>query len=411
MSTGSVVFAAEDWASYIALRPVAEEFEETNDVTFLLLDDFFARADHDQRDIDIDRERIEFPYVDSTDYIRTKYVQVLPSSPPRAMLQRFVLDNLSHRIAFDIGQLFRDTTPDAFVSAVDSTPLIRHVIKECHDSGIFAATVQHGMYEYALNEEILDERTFFPDVKDPNPYVERIKRQFGFRYGITEYCHPYSDVVFTMGDFFSEVIRGLRTGFPAMGYTELIAAGTPEYDGEVSDYLPDTESLLFLSQPKYENGNWEREQFDSFIEHLKRLDETIPVTIRPHPKDSEEKVDRLREFFEVSGIDDLSRDVSNYDVITTVNSTAVFEGVIQGKVCGVHQLPWDNSTFPPLVHDHIIQISDPGMDVPERANERSWETQRSYFRQFCKMPQIETDLGVSSGSSAERIATTIAERI
>lgn len=411
MTQPTVLFAAEDWASYVALRPVADELVQECDVVFLLLDDFFNRSCHEKRDIYIDRARVNYEYFDSIDYIKTELVQALPSSTPRAILQRFVLDNISHRIAFDLERLFHDTCPDAFVSAVDSTPIIRHVIREAHDLDIFTATIQHGMYEYALNTDIIDKRPFFPNITEPNPYIERIKRQFGFRYGITEYCHPYSDVVFTMGDFFTEVIRDLRSDFPAMGYTELIAAGTPEYDGDVSDYSPDTESLLFLSQPKYENGNWEREEFDSFIEHLKRLNETIPVTIRPHPKDPGEKINRLGEFFEVSEIDDLTKDVSNYHVITTVNSTAVFEGVIQGKVCGVHQPQWDKSTFPPLVHDHMIQISDPDQNVLDRAKERSVATQRSYFRQFCRMPQIETDLGVSYSSSADQIAKTIEERI
>ncbi|MFB6198077.1 MAG: hypothetical protein ABEI52_07405 [Halobacteriaceae archaeon] len=401
MSSQTAVFAAEDFTSYRSLRPVADILSREMDVEFLFLDEHFRRFTQDERDVLIPKAEVDFDFRQGIDYMRLPIVKRKPSTP-WAITQRLLTDLGSYQLAFDIRGYVNEVEPTLFVSGVDTSPFIRHVIRECHDNECTTATIQHGIYEYALDAESLNNRLFFPNVVREIGPVEYLKRRVGFPYGITEYCHPYLDIVMTMGTFFTEQIRNFREEYPDFGKTTVETTGTPEFSNSSTPYEGNSDSMLFLSQTQYEGGSWTWNQTKRLVEWLCGLDEQRPLTVRPHPKDSEEKIRLFDAHLEVSTDNSLEDDIRSHDIILTVNSTAMFEGVIQGKACGVLQLPWDNSEFACRVHDHILQIDSPDVDVPHEAQRRSRETQRDFLNRFCFLPGDHEE--VQAKNSADLIA-------
>jgi len=141
-------------------------------------------------------------------------------------------------------------------------------------------------------------------------------------------------------------------------------------------------------------------------DYLERLDERIPVTVRPHPKASPKKINSLKNRLSVSESRSLAEDVSKHDVVVTVNSTAIFEAVIQGKHCCVLQLPWYGVEFEPFTHDHIGQLSTDSVDIADALSDRSVQTQKDYLQRFCYLPS--TDGSDRADSSEELVALHIA---
>jgi len=399
-----IVLAIEDGTSHSLLKPLADDLSSWADVELLLLDSFFEA---DERDISISKDELEYPYRDVSDYIRHDLFKSPPNSwtTPRAIGQRILLDNVSPQIAFDIDGFLYESDADVFVSGVDQFPFIRHVLHRAPDN-VITAVIQQGTYEYALNPKNLTGRTFFPDLDSPNRVTERVKRQLGFRYGVTQFCHQYADFAFTMGSFFTETINGYRKLYNR-DETEIVTSGTPEFDGPVSDYEPEQESILFLSQQKYESGDWSWEDHEKTIDVLRSISGNIPVTVRPHPKDSERKIRSFERSFEVTRRTTLQEDVADNDIVLTPDSTAIFEGVIQGKTCGILQLPWCESDFEPFTHDHMVQVVDSSTGL--LGTTKSVDSQRDYLDKFCRMPGEDriTDASSSCELISDRIRASV----
>lgn len=389
---GTVVFAVEDWTSYRALAPVADALSDEANVEFLFADALYDGIDVD---VDLDEARRDHEGRDIDEYVRgpTTLFGQFPGGPARAFAQKLLADDLSHRLAYDVEGYLDGADPDVFVCGMDSLPFVRHVIRAAHDRDVATVALQHGLYCNNLDPEKIEQRygPLSPVIDPDRPSLERLKRWFGFRYGIGVYCHPHLDLVLTMGEFFTERIAELRSSYPCFGNAELSVTGTPEYERSIEPYEPDAESVLFLSQPQYENGDWTREQQRRAVSLLDEYTGDVPVTIRPHPKASAEKIDLLRSNFDVSEGNSLATDIDRHDVIVTVHSTAVCQGVVQGKLPAVLELPWggarsSGSEFEPFQHEHVVSLDAP-VDLEAAAEERSTATQREFLDRFFAMPE------------------------
>jgi hypothetical protein len=380
------------------------------DVEFLFLDTLFGTADGDDRAVRIQKDDVPYPSRDLTTYVRHPVFETIPNSWGllQKVFQRASLDNVSPRIGYDISRYLVDADPDLFVSHTDQAPFIRHLIYESHGRDFETATIQHGMYEHDLTLENFEGNLFYPNLSPQFESIERLKRRLGFRFGISQYSHPYSDILFTMGAFFTDRIGYFRRQHTVDGKTDIVTSGSPEYPGPVEQYDPDVESVLFLSQHKYEGGIWDQDQQNRIIELLRELDDTHPLTVRPHPKESREKFDNLAPDLTLSETDNLTDDVARHDAVVTVDSTALFEGVIQGKVCATLHPPWEPKTFEPLVHTHILQLGSNEMNLDRRGDERSRETQREYLEEFCYVPS--EDEGTAAETPTEFISEYLLER-
>lgn len=409
------VFAVEDVPSYNALAPVAVELDAF-DVEFLFLDSLYdsQSAGSDRRIPDEIRSR--HPHRDFEDYVtcRPSLFARFPNGTGAAIAQKAVVDAGDYERAYDIPGYLDDADPDIFVCAMDSLPFVRHAIAALRGTETVTAVVQGGMYPKNLTPERIAARDGPLSPKFDGGRLERLKRRLAYRYGITVYCHPDVDLVFGLGSFFAERIASLRDAYPCDGHTDIAVTGAPEYGGPAERYDPRAASLLFLSQQQYESGRWTDDQLDRACAILRRLDRQIPVTVRPHPKDSEAKLERYADHVAVSDEPDLAADVANHDVIVTSHSTAVLEGVIQGKPAGILDFPWDSEVslpdFPAFRHDHMLRIEDGGEDVAAMAAERSVATQRAYLDRFCRVP-FETDEPTPTERIAERLREAVPGRM
>lgn len=401
MSIPTVVFAAEDSTSLQAMEPIANALTADMDVQYLLLD---GLVKEEERTFHIDRSSLDHPYRKAEKWVRSGFLGNAARNVAHAGLQRVVVDNISPKLAFDVEGYIKAVNPDLFVSAIDQFGFIRHTIKALDLMDASTATIQHGIYEYALDFDRIESRQLFPRFETQISAFEALKRRAAFRYGLTEYTHPYSDVVFTLGDFFTERIRDIRLHSGAT-QTDLVTAGSPEFQGPVRSYSEGVSSVLFLSQQQYEGGTWQWSAQESVFERLTTLGDDFDVTIRPHPKESDDKVDAFAERFSVSRGRTIKEDIAAHDAVLSVNSTALFEAVIQGKVPGTLQIPEYRVGFEPFTHDHIIQVTDGSEDLDRLSRERSETTQREYLDSFCYLPG--EDSSVATETTTELIAETL----
>lgn len=388
MKRKTAIFAVEDQTSFRALKPIANYIAPHFEVRILYLDSLFK---NDNREISLRREKIPFEGDDFTNYVRFERFQTLPRSTPRRILQRLLLDNISHRITFKVDAYLNSVNPDVVVSAVDQVPFLRQLIVRAYHRDIKTVVLQHGTYERALDPELLKYKPFFPNATPEPSWFEYLKRRIGFKYGIGIYCNPYVDTLLTLGKFFTQRIKFLRSDYPDFGHTKIITTGSPEYDSNVQSYNPKMESAIFLSQQQYEGGEWGWETQEKLIDVLDQINDQIPITVRPHPKDSIDKIENFSQYFTVSRNNCLLEDVKRHDIIISINSTALFEGIIRGKVCGTIQLPCYRVTQAPFTHNHLIQFGSDLTNIEQAAEMRSEGTQRDYFDQFCYMPSIVDD--------------------
>lgn len=380
-----VVFATEDITSLRALEPIADEIESKASVEFLLLDDLFRS---EQREVNIPRSNIDFPLRNVSNYVQRGIFSSIPKSTVDRVAHRVILDNISPQIGFEVDGYLRDADPDYFISAVDQAPFLRHIIAEAETRDITTATIQQGIYEYALDIGKIQERPLFPNLTHSTPVVEKVKRRLGFRYGVTEYTHPYSDYVFTFGGFFTQRIRRLREEYPCFGKTDVVTAGSTEFDLGMNPFDEHVDSILFLSQQQYEGGVWDWESQQQLVDILQKIGSNHQLVVRPHPKGGHKKISYFSKFFPISEHNDLATDVSEHDMVLTVNSTAMFEALLQGKVCGILQLPWYDVEFDPFTDEHILRVG-PETDIDKQAKKRSMKTQRIYLNRFCYQPAID----------------------
>ncbi|WP_206742058.1 hypothetical protein [Haloferax sp. ATB1] len=152
-----------------------------------------------------------------------------------------------------------------------------------------------------------------------------------------------------MGDFFTERIRKLREQYPCNGAGTVTTVGYSEFNpGSIKPVETNAESALFLSQWQYEAGSWTEQQQKQLADILRTFQRknNLNLRVRPHPKDSEEKISRFFNDFQLSRGAGLESDIENHDIVLTVDSTALLRAVLRGKVPGVIDLPWEQNTFP-----------------------------------------------------------------
>jgi len=400
MSSPDIVIAIHDNTSFKCLKPIADYLDEYASIEYLKLDSFF-NSKNERRDVHIPQSELDYPFKEAEDYIRIptetfKYYRGTEDDLPRAVIHKLVMDHAPGDIPYYSNKYLEETQPDAFICGVDQFPMIKSLIEACDEKNITTAAVQHGTYERALDFDKVEDKPLFPNFSDGKTIVEQVKRHLGWKYGLTFYCHPNLDYVFTLGDFFTNRIGEFRELAKTQTNTNITTTGSPEYDTPISEYTDDANSILFLSQQQYEESYWSWEEQQKLVEMLVELDQTTaPVTVRPHPKDSQKKLNVFDERLAISNSKSLSEDIGDSDFILTINSTAIFEGVRQGKPCGVLQLPWFDIKFEPYVDEHIIQVegatlhSENEINIGKEAKKRTSKTQREYLKSFCYSPQID----------------------
>lgn len=400
-----VLFVVEDATSLTVLQPIANRLNNkyNQNIEFFFCDSFWERSG---REVSINRNDLSHPYRNVNDYLkRNSRFNYLPTNLCESIAQRLFLDSGLRKFWYDVSGLIEDIDPKLIITANDSFPFIRQLIGYVHNEQIQTVTIQHGIYSGGLNPANLNDKLLFPNVPYNGGLFERAKRAMGFRYGITTYCNPYTDIVMTLGDFYTELIHDLREGYPCFGKTDIYSTGSPEYNSDVIHYREDVSSILFLSQQKYETGEWDKKQQQEAIDILNTISENIPVTVRPHPKDSAEKIQWISKKLPVSQTKSLVEDIARHDAAITVDSTAIYEAVIQGKTCGILTLDSSNHDFEPLIHPHLITITEESIDIEKEASNRSVSSQKSYLSKFCTMPA--TDSTVPARNSLDYITEII----
>lgn len=402
------VFAVHDSTTSKNLYPIAEKLPETISVEYLLLDDFFGESG-------VSAEKLQ-PYRRATEYVRRDFLVRInqrrrPGPLPVAAFQRLLDDRISPYIAYRLAEYMEDAAPDLFVCGHDRLPFIKHVIKLCYDRGVPSVVVQHGLQNLqhvSADLELLD--YVRPSTEPLSSRIENLKRWAFYNYGAYIFCNPYVDFVYTIGDFFTDEIENLRSDYPCFGKTSVVTTGYPEYDlSEIRPYDSCITSGLFLSGWEYEAGEWSDDTQNLIAERLKQIEKAngIDIVVRPHPKDSEEKLTRFYADFEISTEDDITADIARHDLVLSVYSTALLLAVAEGKVCGVLRIPWEQNRFGPFDDPHVLEIAADRLEVHDRATQRSVETQKRYLRRYCYIPAVHgcSDLG----SPTEYIASLLTD--
>ena len=418
MKDETVVFVVEDATSYRCLEPIADRLAAENEIRFLFLDALFEPPNallgeykFPKTEVDIPKADVSYPYVEMTEFLKIDYHLFKHLQPHylNTITQRFVTDLLYDRIyAFD--DFFTQIDPSLVLSGVDHLPFLRHLIHEARQRDVYTAVVQQGVHRNHLDPEKVEQ--FLPHLaatySPKYDWIEQIKRDVFYRFGPTTYTHPHADIIFTLGDFFTRHIRQLR-GQYRPDCSEVITTGTPEFDNPVSEYSPETESVLFLGQQLFERREWWEEDEQRFHPFLEKMNAETTFTYRPHPKSSTGKLENLPDEISISETPSLVNDINDHDVILTFFSTAIYQAIIQGKVAGIVQLPWFPVDFSPFTHDHLIQCAEPTMDFQKSARTRSKRTQLDYLDEFCYMPAL--DDSVKRDTSLELIIDTLSTRI
>ena len=410
MSDRRISFAIYDTTSYQCLLPVAEAVSERAKVQFHYFDNLLRTSKKELPHPD------SFKTVDASEYIWnpiSKRINQIERQQPifSILFQRIIEDNISPRLSYNIDQYLQDTNPDVFVTAHDILPFIKHIIAESDFFDFKSLVIQHG-----INRPLLEDPSEVPGVPNlltpsTNPQLklfEYIKRKFGYRYGAFIFCNPYVDVMLTLGNFFTSRIESLRCSYPCFGKSDVETIGSTEMNpNTIRRYNPSIENALFLSQWQYEIGEWTQSQQRKICDTLSKFREKtdIPLTVRPHPKESSRKIDTFFKNFSISEESCLERDIENHDLIITVDSTALLEAVIQGKVPAVLHPPWKQVQFPPFSNEHILQISEDTKSVRSDAQERSKRTQQRYLDEFCYVPS--TDESSDADSPVEAVSNKI----
>lgn len=394
MNKPKIVFAIYDRTSYRCLSPIASALSDEAAVEYLLLDDLLKIA---RQPLPLEELK---PYRRASDYVRHRFFEWLNDTQGRRaitklIIQRIIEDDISHHFAYDIEGYIGDAELDLFVTAHDIAPFLKHLIEESHARDFKSAVIQHG-----INRPSLENPSKIPGV----PYFltptfgsdfnlnEYYKRKIGYSYGSVIFGNPYADQLYTFGEYFSEHMTKLRSEYPCFGKTNVITAGSPEFNPTKAEtFNSEIKSALFLSQWQYENENWSDAEQNRIVERLSGIEEHNPfsITVRPHPKDSDKKMESFFQDFRISREKSLEDDIRSHDLIITVDSTALLRGVLDGKYCAIIQTPWDPITFPPFTHDHIIQIT--GDENVVQTDAVSRETQIDYLTKFCYVPSLDPD--------------------
>lgn len=395
MRERKAVFAIHDTTTYRNLQPIVDVLPDWVSVEYLLLDRLFDEAPplpHDELS----------PSRDATEYVRAEFFERMnhrtrPGPMRVEAFQRILEDRISPHISYDLRGYWEDTRPDLFVCGHDRLPFIKHLVRMCHGRGVPSAVVQHGVQNLRpLKSESRLVNYLRPSTDPPVPQTETVKRWLLHNYGAFIFCNPYIDVVYTMGDFFTEEIRALRADYPSFGKADIVTSGYPEYGlRSIEEYSSDIETCVFLSGWEYEADEWGEDVERSIADRLRGVAEEndIDVTVRPHPKDSPEKIERFYSGFRISDEEDLRTDIRRHDLVLTVFSTALMFGVAEGKVCGVIDVDWGQNRFGPFEDTHILRVTPSDLEVRERAKRRSRETQEQYLRRYCFIPAVHDDSG------------------
>ncbi len=403
-----VVFAVHDGTTSRNLRPIASALPSSVDVEFLLLDDLFG-------DSGVSAPSLS-PYRQARDYVRSElFVRMNRRSRPGPLhleaLQWLIDDIISPRIPYRLDEYLDDADPSLFVCGHDRLPFVKHLTRRCRDRGVPTVVVQHGVQrmEHLPAERRLVE-ALRPSPEPRVPVLETVKRRLLYRYGAYIFGNPYVDRVFTMGEYFTEQIRAARSEYPCLGQGTATTIGYPEYGlADMDPYDPEVENGLFLSGWELELGEWGPETERQIADTLREIElmNGIEICVRPHPKDSPEKIERFYDGFPTSDTDNLATDIDRYDFVCTVYSTALLLAVARGKVCGVLQLPWEKNRFGPFTDQHVLQL-DEETTIHERATDRSVGTQRDYLDRFCYIPSVHAEV---SKTPAEYAAAKLVEML
>lgn len=405
MSSKRAVFAVHDSTTRKNLQRIAEALPNSVSVEYLLLDRLFGEMPplpHDEL----------VPARDATDYTRSAFFERInkrtrPGPLHKEAFQRVLDDHISPHIAYNLRSYWEDARPDLFVCGHDRLPFVKHLIQMCHRRDVPSAVVQHGVQNLrplSSDSRLLD--YIRPSIDPLVPEFEVFKRWLLHSYGAYIFCNPYLDVVYTTGDFFTDEITYLRNGYPSFGKTDIVTAGYPEYDLQgIEEYSPEVETSLFLSGWEYEANEWDDETEQYIADQLRRIAEEndIEITVRPHPKDSPEKIERFYSGFQISDIEDLKTDIRRHDLILTVFSTGIMLGIAEGKVGGVLDVEWAQNHFEPFEDPHLLHMTASNVEVHERARRRSNETQERYLRRYCFIPALHSDS--TAKTPAEYIAS------
>lgn len=418
----TIVFAIYDSTTYRTLVPIAEELKSDYFVQFLLLDGLLPRANSPSKE----KEGGSLPRhglnntVDVMDYVKSDLITRLnakerPRPIHQIILNRALEDNAPPQVLFDLDQFVDDTDPDLFVCGHDGTSFVKHIIKRLSKTTTSTVVIQHGMNRPLLEfpPSIRGVPNFLaPSINPRVKWFEFLKRRFGYRYGAFPFCNPYTDEVYTIGDFFTERITRLRSDYPCSGGSSVQTVGSPEYNPDCSEPFDSAvDSIVFLSQWQYEGGQWNDDQQQWVVNKLAEISEKngFETAVRPHPKESENKIEQFFSRFKVSTDRSLEEDVAEHDMALTVDSTAILEGVLQGKVCGVLQPPWNHNKFPPFTHRHILQLDNDSSSLWEdtHVEDLSEGSQRDYLQRYCYVPNNDPEH--MSNTPRELIATKLRE--
>lgn len=416
MGNAKIIVAIYDTTSYAVLSQLARELSHDNEVEYLIALRPPPRTNPTEANNYPHKKLRPANYVN--EFIDYGLFEGLNESPPprsnfTEITNGLIEDWFRPKLSYDIEGYLDESRPDAFICAHDQLPFIKHVIKGCHSRGIPSVVVQHGMNHPALTSSDDGFSTILkPTLKPKIEKIEYLKRAIGYQFGPYLFTNPYLDEVYTFGDFFTDYLRDLRSTYPSFGKTKVVTTGPLEFNPTAfSEYDPHIDNVLFLSQWQLDGGHWGQEKQEWIVNRLSLLEKNndVKVTVRPHPRESTEKIERYFSKFNVSANTSLDGDIRNHDFVLTYDSTAIMHAVLAGKACGIIRFPDENLTFPPLNDDFLISVSNDEIDLTFEAANRTGEDQLDYLRKFCYVPSLDNESGYESPRSIikERIHTLI----
>ncbi|WP_152042629.1 hypothetical protein [Salinigranum salinum] len=389
MTSQKIIFAAHDATTYQNLKLIEQRLSDRYETEYLFLNDLFGET-LPEATSDISNAR------HAINYIRHEWVsrldhQTHPGPLRYEIIQQILYDVVSPHIPYNLRQYAADADPDLFVCAHDRIPFVKHLLKIFYKQNVTTVALQHGI------RNIRGERNGPEPVNclRPNSHpmswtTERIKREVLYPYGAFILGNPYLDEIYTIGEFFTDIVRSVRDESPCFGSTDVLETGYPEYGHfDLQPYSPDVDSVLFLSTWEYEAGMWDDTLLNQVIRILAsvRDENDVSVTVRPHPKDSAKKIDRYRTEFDISERDSMIDDIDLRDMAVTSFSTTILPSAIRGRVCGALRLPWERNQFGPFVDPFVLQIDEDHVSIHDRADQRTAEDQERFLKQYCFLPQ------------------------